>query len=398
MNHDGLCRRSFLHGTGIAGLVTLAGCTSTSNLTENSEESADDASDDDSAEESTTVDDVETPEGTVRAFFEAFDSGDADLINSFIHAEAPLGEISQEEATESQETGLVVQSVQNTSVDGENATVEVRVSSDDIEGSGEGPRPFVVELRQQDGEWQVWNVRPPGEEGADTSVPQAAFDVESEGSTLEIAHNGGDPIPPSELYVRGEGLARTGSWAELGGGTTADSDETPVVSAGNRLSVESDEEYTVRLVWESDGESAVLYEMSGTRETASDSNEVEDNLDEAVEAQQYLDDANGFDGSILDLTGEPVAVVKVGGPQDSDWTFAFASPAIRVDPGTTVRWEWNNGSAHSVTAVDGTFDSGVRDGTDEMFRRTFDDPGASLYYCKPHRERGMKGAVIVADS
>ena len=71
---------------------------------------------------------------------------------------------------------------------------------------------------------------------------------------------------------------------------------------------------------------------------------------------------------------------------------AFAPQAVDVLPGDTV--EWSNGSVrrHTVTANDGSFDSGdlFEGGT---FSRQFDAAGAYPYHCTVHL--GMNGEVDV---
>ena len=402
MDRNGLRRRAVLHSTATASLFALAGCISDGNMPETDQSAANetdggdgteaDATEDGSGENGETDADLDTPEGTVRAFFTSFTSGDADEINAFIHDEAPIDEIGHKEATEMEETGPRLQSVENIEENGDEAAVEVRATSEDVENWGEGPQPFVVQLRTQDGEWRVWNIHPPGEDGTPTDAPQVAFDVASDGSTLEIRHEGGDAVSPSELYIRGDGIEATGSWAELGGGTSTNADGDPVVTAGNSVTVESESEYNITIVWESDGDSVTLAAMGGARETGSES------AGERNEVERHLADTDNFDGTVADFTGEDEAVVQVGELDESDQPFGFSPPAIRVDPGTTVRWEWQGDVAHTVTAVDDQFDSGVHDGDGKTFSVTFEESGTSLYYCTPHRALGAKGAVVVTES
>ncbi|WP_235028073.1 halocyanin domain-containing protein, partial [Halorubrum sp. JWXQ-INN 858] len=79
---------------------------------------------------------------------------------------------------------------------------------------------------------------------------------------------------------------------------------------------------------------------------------------------------------------------------------AFDPPAVRVDAGTTVVWEWTGaGGAHNVESDDGSateFSSGEAvDADGETFEVTFEDPGVQLYACTPHVGVGMLGAVHV---
>ena len=113
----------------------------------------------------------------------------------------------------------------------------------------------------------------------------------------------------------------------------------------------------------------------------------------------YLADAQLYDGTIEDHTGEDEVVVAVGG---GDIGFAFDPPAIRIDSGTTVRWEWTGeGGAHNVRSVEGSssdFDSGEAvDDAGEVFEQSFDDDGIQLYECTPHVANGMLGGIEVVD-
>ncbi len=114
---------------------------------------------------------------------------------------------------------------------------------------------------------------------------------------------------------------------------------------------------------------------------------------------EYLADAQLYDGTIEDHTGEDEVVVAVGG---GDIGFAFDPPAIRIDSGTTVRWEWTGeGGGHNVRSVEESssdFDSGDPvDDADEVFEQSFDDDGIQLYECTPHVANGMLGAIEVVD-
>jgi halocyanin-like protein len=108
---------------------------------------------------------------------------------------------------------------------------------------------------------------------------------------------------------------------------------------------------------------------------------------------EYLSDANQYDGSLQDMTGQDSVTVEVGAGNG----LAFAPAAIQVDPGATVTWEWTGeGGAHNVVAEDETFNSGeTEEGSDITFEYTFEEEGNFLYYCTPHKGLGMKGAVVV---
>lgn len=73
---------------------------------------------------------------------------------------------------------------------------------------------------------------------------------------------------------------------------------------------------------------------------------------------------------------------------------AFDPPAVTVAPGGTVTWTNEDGFAHTVTAGDGSFDSGEV-GQGGTFSQTFDSPGEHAYVCSLHP--GMEGVVVVSE-
>ena len=105
----------------------------------------------------------------------------------------------------------------------------------------------------------------------------------------------------------------------------------------------------------------------------------------------WLSNTPNYDG-VVDRTGRSTVTVAVGGESG----MVFAPPAIRVDVGTTVRWEWTGGgSAHNVEAEDGSFESRTTSAAGATFERTFEDSGMVKYLCVPHEYAGMKGVLEV---
>ncbi|MFB6223123.1 MAG: halocyanin domain-containing protein, partial [Haloarcula sp.] len=111
----------------------------------------------------------------------------------------------------------------------------------------------------------------------------------------------------------------------------------------------------------------------------------------------WLDDANGYDGEPRRYGPESRPTVMVG--EEIDSGLAFSPSAIEVPPMTTVRWDWTgNGGQQNVVALDGTFDSGrtnAQPGTG--YHYFFEETGEYRYVSEPHRDDGMKGAVIVKE-
>jgi plastocyanin len=92
--------------------------------------------------------------------------------------------------------------------------------------------------------------------------------------------------------------------------------------------------------------------------------------------------------ALAQSAGAPAAMVE-GSPTDiNSWNFA-----ARVPVGGTITWSNQGSQGHSVTASDGSFDSGiVAPGASATIG--FDTPGIFAYVCTPHP--WMKGTVVVS--
>jgi plastocyanin len=75
--------------------------------------------------------------------------------------------------------------------------------------------------------------------------------------------------------------------------------------------------------------------------------------------------------------------------------FAFEPSESVVAIGTTVKWTVTQASPHTVTAADGSFDSGILD-VGGTFQHTFLDPGSFAYACILHPQ--MQATVVVGPS
>lgn len=74
----------------------------------------------------------------------------------------------------------------------------------------------------------------------------------------------------------------------------------------------------------------------------------------------------------------------------------FTPAEVGIEVGETVVWTNDGERAHTVTAEDGSFDSGFM-GANAVFEQTFDEPGTYYYFCSYHGEprSGMWGVVNV---
>jgi plastocyanin len=78
---------------------------------------------------------------------------------------------------------------------------------------------------------------------------------------------------------------------------------------------------------------------------------------------------------------------------------SFMPKEIHVAPGATVLWTNSSPLQHTVTADDGSFDSGLVD-PGATFSQVFDAPGEYMYFCQPHGAAGgvgMSGKIVVDD-
>lgn len=71
---------------------------------------------------------------------------------------------------------------------------------------------------------------------------------------------------------------------------------------------------------------------------------------------------------------------------------AYEPNPIKIAPGSSVLWTNDDRVAHSVTAIEGGFDSGILD-AGELFEYTFNKVGGYDYYCILHPS--MVGRVEV---
>ena len=70
----------------------------------------------------------------------------------------------------------------------------------------------------------------------------------------------------------------------------------------------------------------------------------------------------------------------------------YSANVIEVKVGDTVTWTNDDTTMHTVTAVDGSFDSGLMN-PDGSWSHTFTEAGEFEYFCTPHP--WMRAKVIV---
>ena len=73
--------------------------------------------------------------------------------------------------------------------------------------------------------------------------------------------------------------------------------------------------------------------------------------------------------------------------------FAFSPADLTIANGVSVTWTNADGVAHTVTADDGSFDSGTIGSGGGTFSHTFGAAGSFAYHCEIHRS--MTGTIVV---
>lgn len=119
---------------------------------------------------------------------------------------------------------------------------------------------------------------------------------------------------------------------------------------------------------------------------------------DTVGTYSYLDDRNdqntAYFGTVdVVAQTEPNPPPPPNGAVSVDVVNRSYSPAsISIDPGTTVIWGNIDDRPHTVTARNGSFDSGIFD-TGGSYSRTFSEAGTFEYFCTLHPD--MVGVVVV---
>jgi halocyanin-like protein len=221
--------------------------------------------------------------------------------------------------------------------------------------------------------------------------------------------------PAVRLRLRSDiNASRASAWGStsrdaMGTGTTALDGSTPngTVSVGT-FGVEArgfrrepiangTTNVTFEIQWVVD-QNGVPYSVPDDRTVAVEVVRADDGSDDKA-FDDWFDDVDTYNGTTVDARDQDEVTVTVGA-EGNGGAFAFDPPALRVDPGTTVVWQWSgDGGAHNVVAEDGTFESGPPAAeAGATFEHTFEEAGVYKYISAPHRGLGMKGAVVVGDT
>lgn len=131
----------------------------------------------------------------------------------------------------------------------------------------------------------------------------------------------------------------------------------------------------------------------GSQDTPTEDSSSEPEFDQAA-VDEYLSDVENYDGTVVDERGSSSVTVAVG-TEGNGGNYAFSPPAVVVDAGTTVQFEWTGqGQEHNVVHEGGNFESELYSEAGVNFERTFDSSGSVRYFCTPHKGLGMKGVIV----
>jgi plastocyanin len=144
-------------------------------------------------------------------------------------------------------------------------------------------------------------------------------------------------------------------------------------------------------------------------EDDSESVAVDDSAEKSADADTTAEDAV-TDGDSLGATGSANSEANPRSPTDASGGPVRAQAAavsiqddvfvprrVEIDAGGTVVWQHAGQRPHTVTASDGSFDSGTLE-SGESFSQTFSQAGTFSYYCRFHGSpsgEGMAGVVVV---
>jgi plastocyanin len=91
--------------------------------------------------------------------------------------------------------------------------------------------------------------------------------------------------------------------------------------------------------------------------------------------------------------GPSVSISIIDAPRAQP-KWGYAPTTRKIAPGTWVTWSNDGEETHTVTAIDGSFDSGDLNPSDG-FSWYFDQPGTYQYTCAQHS--WMNGTVVVGE-
>jgi plastocyanin len=94
------------------------------------------------------------------------------------------------------------------------------------------------------------------------------------------------------------------------------------------------------------------------------------------------------------LLGADAAPVAAAGTKVTMVDNRFQPGTVTVSAGTAVAWINRGANVHTVSAFDGSFESGAIS-PGQAFVFTFDKPGTYQFLCRQHLLNGMSGTITV---
>lgn len=388
-------RRGVLRAAGVAGTLAVAGClgdgdneetipTATPTQTAETPARGDDGQstghstpDENSSPASTREYDDSSPSATVRSFVYARQDGNGEAANGLLYDDGNVSPIDVD-PDELQQVAPEIETISVVQENRDTATVAAVLYTPEIDEIDTNQ----FELITIGGSWRIGDII-----NLSTTQPAISFRFDRDGQTVEIIHGAGDAIRAGSLHIRGPGVLGTGTWDEITDGVGPND----LVVPGDSTTVEVDTEYTVQILWESGEESTLL----GIFDADDSESGTDTGSEPSAAVDDHLSDANGYDGTLTDMTGEESVTIEVGVGEVEN--YAFSPTAVRVDVDTKVTWEWVS-DGHTVTSVSESEepDTSIEPEGFE-FNHTFDESETVLYECAPHSALGMLGAVVVQD-
>jgi uncharacterized repeat protein (TIGR01451 family) len=96
--------------------------------------------------------------------------------------------------------------------------------------------------------------------------------------------------------------------------------------------------------------------------------------------------------NVLTAGPPPAATAQIVQPHPEALSWGFSPPTLTVKVGDTVRWTNTGSLVHTISADDGSFESGLLNSGDS-WSRAFSAPGTYTYHCTPHP--WMKATLVV---
>jgi len=118
---------------------------------------------------------------------------------------------------------------------------------------------------------------------------------------------------------------------------------------------------------------------------------IEDESSEVNEVND-TDESVGFEENPVNLPATEAPATAPASASIDIANFAFSPATITVKAGTTITWTNKDSAPHTVTAADGSFDSGNM-AKSQSYSKKFDTAGSYAYVCAYHPN--MKATVIV---